>query len=314
MKSILRSSALLVLSVSICISAAAQSRGYLRGLVVDAQAAPIRGARIVLLVNDRQAVRETFTNERGIFELDGLMPGDYAIAVEADGLTANWGAQPIKILAGREFRIAIPLTVSAVEDTIVVSATKTEARTDETPANAYVISTNELARAQRVNLFDALRLSPGVTAAQVGRRGGVTSLFVRGGEPDYTKVLIDGAPVNDAGGSYDFADLTADNAARVELIRGSHSAVYGSDAMTGVLQFFTHRGSTSAPEFEFAGEGGSFAFNRQFARVSGANGGSITPPASPICAPTGATATTITRTGSPLPIWAMFSTRGRKCD
>jgi outer membrane cobalamin receptor len=273
MKSILRSSALLVVSVSVCVSALAQSRGYLRGIVVDAQAAPIRGARVVLLVNDRQAVRETFTNERGIFLLDGLNPGDYAIAVEADGLTQTGGAQPVKIAAGLESRIAIPLTVSAVEDTIVVSATKTEARTDETPATAFVLSASELARAQRVNLFDALRLSPGVTAAQTGRRGGVTSLFVRGGEPDYTKVLIDGAPVNDAGGSYDFADLTADNAARVELVRGSQSAIYGSDAMTGVLQFFTSRGSTSVPEFEFAGEGGSFAFNRQFARLSGANGG-----------------------------------------
>ncbi len=273
MKSIWRSSALFIVSVSVCISVIAQSRGYLRGIVVDAQAAPVRGARVVLLVNDRQAVRETFTNERGIFLLDGLKPGDYAIAVEADGLTQTGGAQPVKIGAGRESRIAIPLTVSAVEDAIVVSATRTEARTDETPASAYVISANELARAQRVNLFDALRLSPGVTAAQTGRRGGVTWLFVRGGEPDYAKVLIDGAPVNDAGGSYDFADLTADNAARVELIRGSQSAIYGSDAMTGVLQFFTHRGSTSVPELEFAGEGGSFAFNRQFARLSGANGG-----------------------------------------
>jgi vitamin B12 transporter len=273
MKSIWRSSALLIVSVSVCVSVIAQSRGYLRGIVVDAQAAPVRGARVVLLVNDRQAVRETFTNERGIFLLDGLKPGDYAIAVEADGLTQTGGAQPVKIGAGRESRIAIPLTVSAVEDAIVVSATRTEARTDETPANAFIISANELARAQRVNLFDALRLSPGVTAAQTGRRGGVTWLFVRGGEPDYAKVLIDGAPVNDAGGSYDFADLTADNAARVELIRGSQSAIYGSDAMTGVLQFFTHRGSTSVPELEFAGEGGSFAFNRQFARLSGANGG-----------------------------------------
>src|SRR5215470_8925636 len=273
MKSILRSSALLIISVSICVSVIAQSRGYLRGIVVDAQAAPVRGARVVLLVNDRRAVRETFTNERGIFVVDGLMPGDYAIAVEADGLTQTGGAQPIKIGAGRESRIAIPLTVSAVEDTIVVSATRTEARTDETPASAFVISSNELARAQRVNLFDALRLSPGVTVAQTGRQGGATSLFVRGGESDYTKVLIDGAPANEAGGSYDFADLTADNAARVELIRGSQSAIYGSDAMTGVLQFFTHRGSTSVPELEFAGEGGSFAFNRQFARLSGANGG-----------------------------------------
>src|SRR5262245_48844398 len=273
MKSILRSSALLIISVFVCLSVIAQSRGYLRGLVVDASAAPVRGARVVLLVNDRRAIRETFTNERGIFVLDGLNPGDYAIAVEADGLTQTGGAQPVRIGAGRESRIAIPLTVSAVEDTIVVSATRTEARTDETPASAFVISANELARAQQVNLYDALRLSPGVTVAQTGRRGGITSLFVRGGEPDYTKILIDGAPVNEAGGSYDFADLTSDNAARVELIRGSQSAIYGSDAVTGVLQFFTHRGSTTVPELEFAGEGGSFAFNRQFARLSGANGG-----------------------------------------
>jgi outer membrane cobalamin receptor len=259
--------------VSAGVSAIAQTRGYLRGIVVDANAAPIRGARVVLLVNDRQAIRETFTNDRGIFELDGLKPGDYAVVVEADGLTQTGGAQPVSVSAGGIARIAIPLTVAAVQDTIVVSATRTEARTDETPASAFVVSANELVRAQRVNLFDALRLSPGVTVAQTGRRGGAASLFVRGGEPDYTKVLIDGAPVNDAGGSYDFADLTADNAARIELIRGSQSAIYGSDAMAGVLQFFTHRGSTSAPELELAGEGGSFGFNRQFARVSGAERG-----------------------------------------
>jgi outer membrane cobalamin receptor len=261
------------MSLSVCVPAIAQSRGYLRGIVVDDKAGPVRGARVVLLVNERQAIRETFTNDRGIFELDGLKPGDYAIIVEADGLTQTGGAQPVRIEGFRETRIAIPLTISAVEDSIVVSATRTEARTDETPASAFVVSANELARAQQISLFDALRLSPGVTVAQTGRRGGVTSLFVRGGESNYTKVLIDGAPVNEAGGSYDFADLTDDNIARVELIRGSQSAIYGSDAMTGVLQLFTHRGTTSVPELEITAEGGSFAFNRQFARLSGANGG-----------------------------------------
>src|SRR5262249_13366895 len=152
------------------------------------------------------------------------------------GLTQTGGAQPVNIAAGRGSRIAIPLIVSAGEDTIVGLATRTETRTDETPASAVVISANEFARAPRGNLFDALRLSPGVTAAQTGRRGGVTSLFIRGGEPDYAKVLIDGSPVNEPGGSYDFADLNTDNAARVELVRGSQSAIYGSDAMTGVLQ------------------------------------------------------------------------------
>ena len=273
MKLVLRSSATLALSLCISLIAIAQSRGALRGLVVDARGGAVRGARVILLINDKQAIRETFTNERGLFGWDGLKPGDYAITVEADGLTQTGGAQPVKVEAGREFRVAIPLIVAAAEDSIVVSATRTEARTNETPASAYVISSNELLLAQRVNIFDSLRLSPGVIVAQTGRRGGETSLFVRGGRADYTKVLIDGVPVNDPGGSYDFADMTADNVARVELVRGSQSAIYGSDAMTGVLQLFTHRGSTSVPELEFMGEGGSFAFNRQFARVSGANGG-----------------------------------------
>ncbi len=273
MKSALRSSAVLVVVLSACVSAIGQSRGSLRGLVVDERAAPVGGARVVLLINERQAIRETFSDERGIFYLDGLRPGDYAIIVEADGLTQTGGAQPVRVEAFREVRIAIPLTVSAVEDSIVVSATRTESRADESPSSAFVASANELGRAQHANIFDALRLSPGAAVSQTGRRGGATSLFIRGGESDYTKVLIDGAPANDAGGSYDFADLTADNVARVELIRGSQSAIYGSDAMTGVLQLFTSRGSTSVPEFEFAGEGGSFGFNRQFARLSGASGG-----------------------------------------
>ncbi|MGH9937814.1 MAG: TonB-dependent receptor, partial [Blastocatellia bacterium] len=273
MKTAFRSSAIFVLGLSICLSAMAQSRGALRGVVIDARGAAIRGARVVLLINDKQAIRETTTNERGEFGWEGLKPGDYALTVEADGLTQTGGAQPVKVEAGREFRIAIPLTIAAIADSMVVSATKTEARMGETPANTFVVSANELLLAQRVNLFDALRFSPGVTVAQTGRRGGVTSLFVRGGESDYTKVLIDGVPVNEAGGSYDLADLTTDNAARVELVRGAQSGIYGSDAMTGVLQLFTRRGSTSVPELEFAGEGGSFAFNRQFARMSGANGG-----------------------------------------
>jgi outer membrane cobalamin receptor len=273
MKLMLKSSAIFALGLFLCLSAFAQSRGTLRGVVVDARGAVVRGARVVLLINSKLAIRETVTDEQGKFGWDGLKPGGYSLSVEADGLTQSGGAQPIEIVAGREFQIAIPLTVAAVEDSIIVSATKTAARMNETPAHTFVISANELARSQRINLFDALRLSPGVAITQTGRRGGITSLFIRGGKSDYTKVLIDGVPVNEAGGSYDFADLTVDNVARAELVRGAQSAIYGSDAMAGVLQVFTQRGSTSIPEFEFAGEGGSFAFNRQFARISGANGG-----------------------------------------
>ncbi|MEK7830834.1 MAG: TonB-dependent receptor [Acidobacteriota bacterium] len=266
-------SAIIVLLGLLAVGVFAQSsRGALIGKVVDSRGAAIRGARIVLFFSGKVALRETTSNEVGEFSFDYLLPGDYTLSVEADGLTQQGGAQPVQIAGGRQFQIAIPLVAAAIEDSVIVSATRTESRSGETPASAYVISATDLARSQKVAIFDALRSSPGVTVAQTARRGGITSLFVRGGESDYTKVLIDGVPVNDAGGSFDFADFTADNAARVELIRGTQSAVYGSDAMAGVLQFITHRGSATTPEFEFAGEGGSFGFNRQFARLSGVTG------------------------------------------
>jgi vitamin B12 transporter len=266
-------SVIIVLIGLLAVGAFAQSsRGALIGKVVDSRGAAIRGARIVLFFNGKVALRETTSNEVGEFGFDYLLPGDYTLSVEADGLTQQGGSQPLKIVAGRQFQIAVPLVAAAIEDSVIVSATRTESRSGESPASAYVISATDLARSQKVTIFDALRSSPGVTVMQTARRGGVTSLFVRGGESDYTKVLIDGVPINDAGGSLDFADFTADNAARVELIRGTQSAVYGSDAMAGVLQFITHRGSTTSPEFEFTGEGGSFGFNRQFARLSGVSG------------------------------------------
>jgi outer membrane cobalamin receptor len=272
-KPLLKSFEIIALILVLCASAIAQpSRGTVRGIVVDARGAAISGARVVLLINVKQSIRETATNDRGEFLFEGLSPGDYAVLVEADGLTQTGGVQPVKVEAGREFRIAIPLTVAAIEDSVIVSATRTESRTGETPSSAFVVSAPELMRAQNINVFEALRQSPGVTVMQTARRGGVTSLFVRGGESDYTKVLIDGVPVNDAGGSFDFSDLTTDNASRIELVRGAQSAIYGSDAMAGVLQVFTHRGSTQVPELEVAAEGGSFGFNRQIGRLSGARG------------------------------------------
>ncbi|MBS1790022.1 MAG: TonB-dependent receptor [Acidobacteria bacterium] len=268
-----RLSGMIALTVLLAVGAFAQtSRGALAGKIVDSRGAAIRGARIVLFFSGKVALRETTSNEAGEFSFDYLLPGDYLLSVEADGVTQQGGAQPIRIVAGQRLTIAIPLVAAAIEDSVIVSATRTESRSGESPASAYVISATDMLRSQRVTIFDALRSSPGVTVAQTGRRGGITSLFVRGGKSDYTKVLIDGVPVNDAGGSFDFADFTTDNAARVELVRGAQSAIYGSDAMTGVLQFITHRGSTPTPEFEFTGEGGSFGFNRQFARLSGVTG------------------------------------------
>jgi vitamin B12 transporter len=90
---------------------------------------------------------------------------------------------------------------------------------------------------------DALREVPGVALVQSGSFGALTSLFLRGGESRYTKVLIDGVPVNAPGGFFDFSHLTTDNIDRIEIVRGPASVLYGADAASGIVQIFTRPGS-----------------------------------------------------------------------
>lgn len=268
-----------LLSLLLGLTAFAQSNsGTIRGTVTDESGAAISQTRVRLRTTNDFTLRETSTNERGEFTFDNIASGDYKISVEAEGMIQTGGAQSIYVAAGnaaagQSATVNIKLSVGAINDAVLVSATRTETNVSAVPSSAYVISANDLVRSQRVSVLDALRSSPGVTIMQSARRGGVTSLFIRGGESDYTKVLIDGVPANDAGGAFDFSDLTTDNAERVELVRGPQSSLYGSDAMSGVLQFVTRHGTSSTPEFEFTGEGGSFGFNRQMARLSGANQG-----------------------------------------
>lgn len=237
------------------------------GKVTDTNDQPIKAARILIRNQSGAIVRETITNERGEFTIPAVSNGDHFVTVEVEGMTLVGGAKKL------DANIHLKMQVAALQDSILVTATRTENSIAETPTSAFVISANELARSQRVSIADTLRTSPGVTVMQTARRGGVTSLFVRGGESDYTKVFVDGIPLNDAGGAFDLSDVTTDNAERIELVRGASSALYGSDAMSGVLQFLTRRGTASTPELELTGEGGSFAFNRQAAKLAGANSG-----------------------------------------
>jgi vitamin B12 transporter len=265
-----RISSILSLMISLPLLLCAQSTtGSVTGVVIDSRGAVISDARVVILQSNRIAIRETITNARGEFLVRDILTGDYTISVEKDGLTQPGGAQPVRIEAGRTIQGSIVLTVAAIEDGLIVSASRTDSRLTESPSPAFLVAEADVRRAQRITVADVLRSSAGVHTIQTGRRGSVTSLFVRGGESDYTKVLIDGVPSNDAGGAFDLADLTTDNLARIELVRGAQSAIYGSDAMSGVLQIITHRGSSPQPTLDLSLEGGSFGLSRQFARLSG---------------------------------------------
>jgi vitamin B12 transporter len=140
---------------------------------------------------------------------------------------------------------------------VTVTATRYPVPPESLAATLTVLRGEEL-RAEGIRFVgDALRQVPGVQVAQSGGYGAQTSLFVRGGESDYVKVLIDGIPVNDPGGAYDLSSLTTDNVERIEILRGPASVLYGSDAITGVVQIITRRG-TGAPELDAAAEAGSY--------------------------------------------------------
>jgi vitamin B12 transporter len=127
--------------------------------------------------------------------------------------------------------------------TVVVSASKVP-RPASTLTQPVTVLLGEDLRARGVTrVSDALREVPGAMLVQNGSYGAVTSLFLRGGESRYTKVLIDGVPVNSSGGFFDFSHLTTDNIDRIEIVRGPASVLYGADAVSGIVQIFTRRGA-----------------------------------------------------------------------
>lgn len=154
---------------------------------------------------------------------------------------------------------------------VVVTATRSPLAAGRAPSSVSVLAGDALRRQGIVTVAEALRQVPGLSLVQVGSTGGATSLFIRGGESKFTKVLIDGVPVNDAGGAFDFSSLTTDNLDRIEIVRGPASVLYGSDAVAGVVQLFTRPG-TGRSRAELSGRGGGYGTVDLDAAVRGSAG------------------------------------------
>ena len=247
-------------------------RGQVKGSVSDPDGAKITLARVTLRDAAGVVIHEAKTGADGEFSMAGVAAGKYTVVAEATGFARNDNAS-IDVAAGQTASIDLRLEVSALSDRMVITATRTESPLSAVGGSVSVVTEQDLSRANHQLVSESLRVLPGVHVNQSGGRGGFTSVSVRGGEFDYNKVLIDGVPVNAAGGQFDFGPLTPENIDRIEVVRGPRSALFGSDAMTSVIQIVTRRGSTSTPEFELSTEGGSFEFFRQWARLSGATGG-----------------------------------------
>jgi vitamin B12 transporter len=154
---------------------------------------------------------------------------------------------------------------------IVVTATKLETSSKEVASSITVINKQQIQEMQKETILDVLRTVPSLDVVQSGGPGKATSVFIRGAKSEHTLVLIDGVEMNDpvsAGRSFDFAHLTTDNVARIEIIRGPQSTLYGSDAIGGIINIITESGKGKSTGF-ISGETGSLKTLRGQAGISG---------------------------------------------
>jgi iron complex outermembrane receptor protein/vitamin B12 transporter len=156
-----------------------------------------------------------------------------------------------------------------VRESIVVTATGTPTPQSQTSAATSVLGPLDLAL--RDGLTSALRLMPGSFVAQTGQLGAQTSLFIRGGDSDSNKILLDGVSVDDMGGQFDFGPLSTTAVERAEVYRGPDSNLYGADAGSGVVSLTTPRGTTSFPSILLQADGGNLSTSREELEVAGAH-------------------------------------------
>jgi vitamin B12 transporter len=156
--------------------------------------------------------------------------------------------------------------------TIVITPTRMAQPLGEVGVTASVVDHHEMETQQIQNTVDALREVPGVQVVQSGAPGSLAEVFIRGSNPSQTLIMIDGVPVNDsATSSFDISRLTTNDLDRIEVVRGAGGALYGSQAIGGVVNLISHEGSGPL-KFSLLSEGGNRATVNQVATFDGAEG------------------------------------------
>jgi outer membrane cobalamin receptor len=235
--------------------------------VVDPDGRGIPGAA-VLLTDGTAIVARTLTVLGGQFTIEVPDDGSFEIRVALDGFRGK----PIAVAgtSGARDLGRIALEISAVSESIIVSAAQVEIPLSIAASSVTVITRDDLDRRQVESVADALRAVPGLSVTANGGRGAVTSVFPRGGESDYSLLVVDGVQANAFGGGYDFAHLPVANIERIEVVRGPQSALYGSNAIGSVIRVVTRQGGS--PDASASIEGGASDTFRATAATSGALG------------------------------------------
>lgn len=238
----------------------------IRGTVSDPLGAVIPGA-VVTLLRENVPVSRTTTNSAGEFIFTSLSAGRYRVRATAPGFT-EVETSPEYVGAHDSQHIAVALKIGTLTQQVVVSDTGTPLPDSQVGASISTIPSEALER--KLDVLESLRLIPEAQILQTGQRGGTTDLFVRGGNADANKVLLDGIPINDIGGRVEFGNLAPAGIDQIEVLRGPNSVLYGSDALASVVNLRTRQGTTPQPQLTYSVDGGNFNTKRQEVSIGGA--------------------------------------------
>src|SRR5579883_786654 len=244
------------------------SDAHLSGALTDPSGAPVANVEIVAQSESgvAAALASTSTSASGSYSLQ-LPAGSYRLRFTHSSFVAR--DSTVTLSSGESRVLNIRMELEPLSAQVVVTAQSVPSSAQQTTAPTDIISRETIENRQAPSLPELLEFSPGIAIDRTGRFGGSASIFLNGGNSDFTKVLVDGTPINPPGSAVDFSSVTTENIDKVEIVRGAESALYGSDAVSGVIQLFTHRGETRVPALNVYSEGGNFSSGRGGADLSG---------------------------------------------
>jgi len=267
----LRSSVYVFFFFAVSLSSQAQEHSRdakLKGTLHDPSGASVGGVKVDARLEGDAGARawSTESGTDGAFVL-ALAPGRYRVTFTRAPFSSREFV--VELATNEQRQLNVNLELEWLSASVVVTAQMEPTLLEAATAPVSVITKEEIDARQAVGLTDGLLFTPGVAIGRTGPEGGTASVFLNGGNSNFTKVLVDGVPINPPGGAVDFSSVTLDNIDKVEIVRGAESAIYGTDAVSGVIQLFTHRGETHVPEFAVFAEGGDFDSGRGGAQLSG---------------------------------------------
>ncbi len=242
------------------------------GHVKDPSGANLPGATVTLYGRDRSFNLVTVTDTSGAYSFEKLASAEYLIEAEATGF-APAPAKSVAVERGHPTTFDISLELSGVRSTVVITASDTPQTVDEVSKALTVVDSQEIDERGESAVTESLRVVPGLRVQQLGGPGSFTSIRTRGLPSEDTAVLIDGirfrdaaAPQGDASGFLE--DLVVTDISRIEVLRGSGSSLYGSNAVGGVVNLVTNEGGGPIHGSVLA-EGGGLGMFRTRARFAG---------------------------------------------